>query len=103
MGGSRSGGEAAASTPVPAMAADHLAAGEADLHAPQFAARQAQVEPEPAALAHGAFHVLRRLEFLALARGDPELAVRAECETVSVVAFARNLRRLLPDHLCIGK
>ena len=46
--------------------------------------------------------ILGRVEFLALAAADVQHAIGANCQTVSEVPLARNLRFLTPDDLDVG-
>ena len=61
-------------------------------------ARHRAVLVEPHDLAEVGIHVLRRIELLAIAGADPQMAA-AERDAVAVVAAAVDLRRLPPDDL----
>ena len=54
-------------------------------------------------LAHVALHVLGRRELLPIARGDPQVTVVVEGESMSVMAVVEHLRILAPDDFGIGE
>ena len=65
--------------------------------------RHRAVVVQPHDLAEIAAHILRRIEMLALARADIELAVRPEGDAVREMAAAVHLRLLAPDHLQVAE